>query len=373
MARRTSVERPDSIYAGAPVRWIVAFLGGVACIFAPIGVLFASSLAPDRSARSLAILCLVSGALAVCWAAAFTLSKKFIAGIIACSALMVVINTPAFGSRLGIELGRPSLDGLLLIGLLVAGYVLLVLFISVQGRRTIGLQREMRLARQIHDALVPDIQVRSARLEACAVSTPSSAMGGDLVDLVERDDATDICLADVSGHGVRAGVVMGMLKAAMRAELRREQPLGDLVTALNETLASITPPDVFATMVWIRVPAGGDEAEICIAGHHPALLIRGGAIERLENEHLPLGVLAEEWYESRRVPVRAGDLIACYTDGLTETADKSNRQFGIARVDEAIQERADRTLAEIIDSVLERVRAHGPQGDDQSMLLVRIA
>ena len=103
------------------------------------------------------------------------------------------------------------------------------------------------------------------------------------------------------------------------------------------------------------------------------LLIRGGAIERLENEHLPLGVLAEERYESRRVPVRAGDLIACYTDGLTETADKSNRQFGIARVDEAIQERADRTLAEIIDSVLERVRAHGPQGDDQSMLLVRIA
>ncbi|MFG0274551.1 MAG: PP2C family protein-serine/threonine phosphatase [Phycisphaerales bacterium] len=372
MARPDALERPDSVYAGAPVRWIIAFFGGVACIFAPIGVLFGSSIMPDRSLRSFLIICAVSGALAVCWAAAFTVSKKFIAGIVLCTALMMAINIPAIGGRMGLEFGRPSLDSFLIIGLLVAGYVLLVLFITVQGRRTISLQQEMRLARQIHDALVPDLALRTPNLEVCALSTPSSAMGGDLVDLVERESCTDLCLADVSGHGVRAGVVMGMLKASMRAELRRDQPLGDLVTALNETLASITPSDVFATMVWLRIPQGAHEVECCIAGHHPALLIRDGSIERVGNDHLPLGIVAEERYDSRRLPVRSGDLIACYTDGLTETADRANLHFGIERVDEAIRELADQPLSDIAETVLARVRAHGPQGDDQSMLLVRI-
>ncbi len=77
----------------------------------------------------------------------------------------------------------------------------------------------MRLARQIHETLVPPIDYEDERIEVFGLSRASAAMGGDLVDLVHRDGSLDVYLADVSGHGVRAGVVMGMLKAAIRMRL----------------------------------------------------------------------------------------------------------------------------------------------------------
>lgn len=360
------------MYAGAPARWVVAFLGGVACIFAPIGVLFASKITPDRSARAMLIVCLISGALAVCWAAAFTLSRWFLVGVAAFTGLIVAVNTPLLGGALHIPTTAPSWHSLLMVALLATGYVLFVLYLSVQGRRTIELQKEMRLARQIHDTLVPDIHHAGERVEVVGVSAPSSAMGGDLIDLVDRADGLDIILADVSGHGVRAGIVMGMLKAAMRAELRRAEPLGALIGALNDTIAEVTPSNVFATMIWLRVSPCGSSAEVCLAGHHPALLIRNGAIERYDNHHLPLGVALGERFEPRRITLLPGDLFVCYTDGLIEAMDSDGRQFGINRVDQSSLELADRPLEQIASGMLERVRAHGPQTDDQSILLMRV-
>ena len=119
----------------------------------------------------------------------------------------------------------PSLAGLAVIAAIAFGYVLFVVFISRRGREAVRLMTEVALAQEIHASLVPALQHADDRLQVDASSTASGEMGGDLVDMVERGATTDLVLADVSGHGVKAGVVMGMVKAALRMAQRDERGL----------------------------------------------------------------------------------------------------------------------------------------------------
>lgn len=361
----------DPLFRMIPRRSMVIFFVGVFFIFAPMSMLFESTISPSRSPLAIMLLMAASGGIAICWAATFMISRWFIAGIVAMTFVMLAIHMPAVQEAIGMEARAPGLDALVIVASVVLGYILFIVFIAGQGRQTVELRNEMRLARQIHDSLVPEIDDDGPRVQVYGVSRPSSEMGGDLIDLHRTAESTDVILADVSGHGVRAGVVMAMIKATIRTRQMDSAPLVDVIRDLNAILTRLTDSGLFATGVAMRFD-GDDAMEIVTAGHHEVVHVRGGSAALIGNDHLPLGIMEETPFASRRIDITSGDLIAVYTDGLNETMDTNGRQLGHDTIRSHLARNADGPLAQVAATLLDVVGAHGKQGDDQSLLLVRV-
>ncbi len=357
-----------------PRRSVATFFVAVFFTFAPIGILMSSALEPARPAGEFALAWVLSGLVAVSWALTFTYSPWFAAAIVAASLAQMAAFGVFTSGPAAIRSTRPSLGALSTVAAIALGYTLFVVFITRQGRTALRLQTEMDLARQIHETLVPPLDLRRDRFEILGTSRASSEMGGDLIDVVERPAYTDAVLADVSGHGVRAGVVMAMLKAALRVGLEGTEEATATLARLNDVLDRTTSSEMYATLALMRLHHEGPSLEYVSAGHHPVLLRRAadGSLERLAERHLPIGLFPGQRYETRRVPLAPGDLLAVYTDGLNEVENAAGEDLGHEALERAIASRAAEPLASIRDAVFDLAAAHGTQGDDQTVLLLRV-
>ena len=235
-----------------------------------------------------------------------------------------------------------------------------------------GLRTEMALAQRTHRLLVPPLDRRTDRLEVYGLSRASSQVGGDLLDAIDEDASALFCVADVSGHGVAAGTLLSLTKGAMRARLLAAVPLAALVTDLNRVLFDLSAPNMFVTFAGIRF-AVPERAEVCLAGHLPILHFRRktGRVERLPNESVPLGILADAEFRATAVSFDSGDVFAILTDGLTEVENEGGEELGVGGVEQLIGRDLDRPLEEIHQSVMVAVEQHGRQLDDQTLLLIR--
>jgi serine phosphatase RsbU (regulator of sigma subunit) len=271
---------------------------------------------------------------------------------------------------------RAARDGFACLALTMAGYALFIRFITSQGVQSVRMRTEMLLARDIHDSLVPPLTCRKGPVEVYGRAVPSTEVGGDLVDLVPIRYGALALIADVSGHGVAAGTLMAMVRAAVRTRVAGSGDDGarlcDVFATVNRVLIDLGRPDRFVTMAALLLRDDGS-GEIALAGHLPVLRIRDGALERFENEHLPLGVRDGGTFAARPVTARAGDLFVLYTDGMTEIADASGRQLGAEPLEAVLLARPEAPLAELHDALMERVKAHGRPVEDMTLLLVRFA
>jgi serine phosphatase RsbU (regulator of sigma subunit) len=308
------------------------------------------------------------------WAYSFTRSIKFLFVVIPFSFLAPPIFRAWFYYLPGMVPHDPFDGPLALISTLslVLGYILFVSFISTEGARTMRLQTEINLAQQIHSRLVPPIDRRTGRYEFFGRSDSSTEVGGDLLDVVEKDGRIGAFVADVSGHGVRAGVLMAMIKSAARMRLLSDDSLGGLMDDLNRVVMQVKEMDMFVTVACLQFDSGST-ARFLLAGH-PSILHyhkSTGQITELESNYPPTGVVANLRHIQADVAFDSGDLFVLLTDGFLEVESKNGEQFGQPRIEALIRSNAGRPLSEIFDIILKAVRAHGPQDDDQTLLLVR--
>jgi serine phosphatase RsbU (regulator of sigma subunit) len=258
------------------------------------------------------------------------------------------------------------------------GFAMLVRTMVSSVRRSEAARAELDIARQVHESIVPPIDLRLAGVHVFARSRTSSTMGGDLIDVVQRVGEVDVFVADVSGHGVKAGIVMAMLKAAVRTRLAAGGNLGEILQDVNRSLADLTEPSMFATLACVRIRfvAGGAGADVeyALAGHLPIfhVLAADGSVRDLPNESLPLGIEPAERYVAGRTTAARGDVLALMTDGLMEVQGKDGREFGLGALRETVRSKATSELASVYSSLMVRVDAHGAQVDDQTLALVRI-
>ena len=202
-------------------------------------------------------------------------------------------------------------------------------------------------------------------------SLPSGQVGGDLIDLAGSEDRWVAYLADVSGHGVAPGVVMGMVKSAARMLLSSGDDAGHLMSRLNEVLYPLKKPDMFVTFCFLA--RNGDALRVGLAGH-PAILhfsARTSEVTPLECPNMPLGILPSGDFASSEIGTEAGDLFALYTDGFLETTNAAGEEFGLKRLQSELRKHGKDPLEAIFRSLQERVARHGAQFDDQSLLLMR--
>jgi len=374
-----------------PVRELRLALLAAFFSFAPIGFLMQMVHQPPGNWFSALGTATVSGTIAVSWAAAFIFRKYWVIPLI----LLGQIALPPVLFRMGAAIGlvgfltRPEdmtdkayttalmfHRGQLAAGAVVCiviGYVLLHRFIGSRERRAQRAEAELEMAAQIHRTLVPPLEIRTPRLEVFGRSTASGEMGGDLLDALVQGDRVDLCVADVSGHGVKAGVVMGLVKGALRMRLKGGGELGDLARDLNGVLASTIEPGMFVTAVWLRFE-GASAAIAVITGHPPVYQYRAadGGVVRHDNEAFPLGIADDAMVGEKSIPSAPGDVFLVYTDGIPEVFGKDGRQFGYERIADILRANAGADLRAIHTRILEAAGAHGPQTDDQTVLLARV-
>ena len=266
---------------------------------------------------------------------------------------------------------RLSFDGLAIIIGVALGYACFVYVSITEFRRYFRVHAEMELAREIHHVLVPAIDLKIGEFEFYGRSLPSGEVGGDLIDVFQADGKWMAYIADVSGHGVAPGVVMGMVKSAARMQLTSRENSRELLSRLNSVLYPIKKPDMFVTFAYLAW--NGEQLEFSLAGHPAILHYRAATREISEVSclNLPLGILDEQEFVGGAVQCDSNDVLLLLTDGLVEVANAKEEEFGLARVKEVFSVHGGKPMDAIFQAVLDAANRHGHTTDDQSMLLVR--
>jgi len=268
---------------------------------------------------------------------------------------------------------RIVLDASCLMVAMLLGYRLFLNFANTEGIAHIQLETELALAHKLQKTLVPTFSYRCTAVEAYGRTIPSAEVGGDLVDLVaDPQQGVFAYLADVSGHGIPAGVLIGMVKSSVRQGLLARFSMPALLDSVNSVLPSVKEPDMFVTFAALRFDRS-DIAEFTLAGHPPLLHFSHSAqcVSRRAMIQYPLGLMPEGGYVSARVQFGPGDIFALVTDGLIETLNQKEDEFGLQRLEHLLLQNAARSLPEIFDALIAAVSAFGPQKDDRTVLLVR--
>jgi len=250
------------------------------------------------------------------------------------------------------------------------GYTLFILFMNATATRHLAVQAELAVAHEIHQGLVMPIRRTIGEYEFLGWSIASGEVGGDLVDLIGSTDRWLGYVADVSGHGVGAGIVMAMFKSALRIRTFTNSSIVALLGDVQAALMPLKQPNMFVTVACVSGGSGG-EVECAVAGHLPILRIRAGVVEEITTPQIALGMFADATFTSTGVDCREGDVLVLLTDGLIEVFDSTGRELGFEWAKTAVRDVANRPLAEIADRLLSGARRHGAQRDDQSLMLIR--
>lgn len=362
-----------------PTGSVLLACGAVACLFSVMGFVGDIQLLGQQPLRMLAITVLFSAVLSIVYLLAIAHSWR----AFACVVVVHIVGTIWLSTMQPPPGARPSLldadalrsrlavDAVGITAAVSIGYTCALIFTIREGARFQAVQAEIRLAGEIHKALVPRIAGRVGPFEYVGLSVASGEVGGDLVDVVTTPEGWVAYVADVSGHGVRSGVLMGMVKSAGRMALRRSIVLDGWLRELNAVLFPLNAPNMFVTMAAVAGDAL-DRMTFAVAGHLPIVVIRAeGAVEEHTTPQVPIGIFEERTFEAQSIEVHQGDVIALLTDGLVEVFDRKDDQLGLEPLEGLLRDQRTKPLASIAEALIVRSRAHGAVLDDQTVLLMR--
>lgn len=267
---------------------------------------------------------------------------------------------------------RPWLESASAMGLfsVCGAYILAMTFIGREGDRFFRTQAEVQLAGEIHKSISVGFHKHSTDYEFYGTSLASGVVGGDLVDVIERDGHWLAYVADVAGHGVSSGVLMAMIKSAASINMRSDPASQTLLAGINDVLCSLNIGNTFATLGLLAFsPDHGPR--YALAGHLPIMLCRGRQVDFLAAQNVPAGLFSGTTFESTPLEIRHGDILVIVTDGLTEVANKRGEEMGMAGIADVLCRVSDQPLNKVADAIVDAATNYGPRMDDQSLLLVR--
>lgn len=242
------------------------------------------------------------------------------------------------------------------------------------------LEEELRLARIIQERLVPSNLPPIAAFEMTAHARASRHVAGDYFDAIPLAGGRHLlAIADVSGKGAPAALLMANLQAGLRL-LRQEiddsaRNLADLTARLNRVVCENTDAASFITFIWGVLDPQSMSFTYVNAGHNPPRLVRNnGSAENLEKGGLILGVMPSAEYTQGTAILASGDTLFLYTDGVTEARNATGEEFGEDRLNSILRESGQMGVTERLQHVLSKIDEFvqdEPLPDDITMLLLR--
>ena len=256
------------------------------------------------------------------------------------------------------------------------------------------LQAELEIAREVQSQLLPKPITSFGSLRLSCVCNAARMVSGDYFDYQPVSEGRlALALGDVAGKGISAALLMATLQSAMRSQLRQCMEAAEaasagrgagydppaistarLVSNLNQQLYASTAPEKYATFFFSVYDESASELIYTNAGHLPPLLVRGGKVLPLDTNGMVVGCFAAARYGESRLKLEPGDLLVCYTDGVTEPENAYGEMFGEPRLHTLLAEHAAmdvEALGRLIQAEVERWTASTELQDDFTLLLVR--
>ena len=276
-----------------------------------------------------------------------------------------------------IDVRRP-LFGVIAIFLLSAGYTLFLRVVGEETKKRARLETEVAVARRIQQSLQPSTAFKTDWCEAAGITVPATEVGGDYFDMIKiSDNEAVIVIADVSGHGVGAGILSAMTKSALHTELHHTTVPAELMFNLNNAVYQVTDKKMFVSFAYLLLDKRTMTAHVATAGHPPIFLIQksDGAIIEIRTPNLALAVQVSTQYTERAVHVNHGDVLILYTDGITEAMNDKGEQFGADRLKELISNTERGSSEALSNSIMASVRTFAIKkefADDATIVVVRV-
>ncbi len=237
------------------------------------------------------------------------------------------------------------------------------------------MERELQLGREIQSRLLPKPPSDVTGLELAAASVSCYEVGGDYYDFLELpDESLGLVIADVSGKGVGAALIMSSVQAALRVAAPIEPDLAMLVTRLNALLYRATSGRKYVTFFYGRYDPATGVLRYVNAGHNPPFVIGPAGARKLDSTGRPIGLLPDSRFEEGTRTIAPGETLLLYTDGLNEACDPGDEEFGMERLEALASEVARGDVAAAPAAMFAAIAAFergAPVTDDKTLVVVR--
>ena len=248
---------------------------------------------------------------------------------------------------------------------------------STEERRR--LESELELSQIVQRALLPHNPPVISGVEVAAFSRPAEIIGGDYFDFFKfRDGTQGLVIADVSGHGVSAGMLMSSLQTALRTMAPDTDSPAEILEKINRFYIHNINFTTFVTVFLARFDPASLALTYVNAGHSPPAVHRRGDNEITWLMPTAPAIGLAEFFHPRTesITLSKGDSLLLYTDGVTEVLNIGNEQFGQNRLAQLLLQSADLTAPDILQSVYQRASAFGDNkslADDVTMVALKIS
>jgi phosphoserine phosphatase RsbU/P len=280
------------------------------------------------------------------------------------------------------------------------------------------MRRELEFASEVQRRLFPQCPPRIAQFELCGVCYPALDVGGDYYDFLELGNGElGIAVADVSGKGISAALLMSVIQASLRAQAPKANgQLTELIASMNRLLCESTGANNYATFFYAQLDWRTRRITYVNAGHNPPILVRAGAhanslslsnvaqamsgaksengaefgrlsrtkavaassgemISYLTTGGPVIGLLENCAYGNSTIELSSGDVLVAYTDGLSEARNPEGEEFGEERLTQLIVDNADLPADEMREQIIASIRGwqrDAPQHDDMTIVIVKM-
>ena len=271
-----------------------------------------------------------------------------------------------------------AIIGTAAIFLLVLGYVTFIRVVRLEVRERARLETEVTIARDIQQSLLPQAPLKTAWCEIAGLTVPMTEVGGDYFDCVELPgEMIAIAIADVTGHGVGAGILSAMTKSAFHSELEHDTSPDLVLRNVNRTVRRLSDEKTFVTFAYLRLERKNGRGLLSTAGHPPIFHRDGrtGTITQLRTAALGLGMRDDARFSNLELPCAPGDRLLLYTDGALELTNRKGEQFGSDRLAETFraQDGGPEKICAVIVSELRSFSGDEEFRDDVTLVCIGLS
>jgi phosphoserine phosphatase RsbU/P len=259
---------------------------------------------------------------------------------------------------------------------LLFAFILTNLLVLLEVADRLSLKNDLEIARDIQQAMLPSGVYSAPGVETFGTSRPANTVGGDFYDILPLEDGRlVVAVGDVAGKGSPAALLMALLLAILRTLVDEKLEPAELITRLNVQVCRHAPSSRFITLFYgVYQPLTGELTYVS-AGHMPPLILRrDGHVDRLADGGIALGMFEHSTYTTGRAVIQPDELVAVYSDGITEAENPAGTPFDEIGLETALKNNGTRSLSAIGAAVEHAVEQHTDArrfSDDLTILLLR--
>ena len=245
-----------------------------------------------------------------------------------------------------------------------------------------AMKREVEIAREVQERLFPQNPPKVDGLDYCGLCRPARGVGGDYYDFLPLPDGQlGVAVGDVSGKGISAALMMASLQASLRGQtMRGPEDMAALVGRVNQLVYEVSSPERYATFFFAQYDAQSRVLTYVNAGHNPPMVLsRCGQqwkVRRLEVGGTVVGLLPQITYSQDSVALNPGDMVAAFTDGISEAMNGADEEWGEESLLKTLEDCEGKTAAETVACIMaaaDRFTAGAKQYDDMTVVVMKVA